>query len=300
MKFNNTSKKIAIIVGGLALVTGGAISAVAFESHAQVKSASRLQISSAANSPAGTGQHVKPVKPAAVGKVTAISGDTITLTGMNNTTYTVDATNATVQKISAPAVPVAQASGTPSTSSSTTAPAKSKPTITTISVSNIAVGDTLMVQGTVTGTNVTATKIVDSTFGAWGHGGSGMGQKSGQKPGVMGKVTAVNGNTITVSGMNNTTYTVDATNATVQKISAPVAATTGSTSSSTPPAKPTLTTISVSNIAVGDTIMVQGTVTGTNVTATKITDGTFFGRGGFNHRVSKSTSSSATSSVSSN
>jgi len=70
-------------------------------------------------------------------------------------------------------------------------------------------------------------------------------------PGVGGTVSAVNGNTITITGRNGQTYTVDASAATVTKEE----------------------TVSVSNIAVGDTIGVMGTVTGNSVTATNIHDG---------------------------
>ena len=56
------------------------------------------------------------------------------------------------------------------------------------------------------------------------------------------------------------TYTVDATNAKVMK-------------SATSGVKPTTATIA--DIQVGDTVMVQGTVSGTSVTATSIFDGKF-------------------------
>jgi hypothetical protein len=80
------------------------------------------------------------------------------------------------------------------------------------------------------------------------------------QPGIMGAVSAVNGNTLTVSGRglgrnaasSTETYTVNAANARVVK--------NGSTSS-------------VSAIAVGDKIFVRGTVSGTDVAATLIRDG---------------------------
>lgn len=77
----------------------------------------------------------------------------------------------------------------------------------------------------------------------------------GQPPGVFGQVTAINGTTITITdtdSRNSTTYTVDASNASVTK--------NGSASS-------------LSNIAVSDTVMVQGTVNGNSVIATSILDG---------------------------
>src|ERR1035437_4641276 len=79
------------------------------------------------------------------------------------------------------------------------------------------------------------------------------------RSGVSGTVSGVNGNTITVNGrqgFGSTTatvaYTINATNATVRKNNA---------------------TSTISSIAVGDTIFVQGTVTGTNIVATSIIDG---------------------------
>ena len=97
--------------------------------------------------------------------------------------------------------------------------------------------------------------LAQSTPGSGFSRGSGRG---GARPGVFGTVTAVNGNTITVQsrgfGQNSTqtTYTVDASNATVTKNNA---------------------ASSVGDIAVGDNIMVQGTVSGTSVTAKTIRDG---------------------------
>src|SRR5512146_566500 len=88
------------------------------------------------------------------------------------------------------------------------------------------------------------------TNGMWGKRPGGMMQTM---PGIFGKVTAVNGTTLTVSDTRtDTSYTVDASGATVMK--------NGSASS-------------LSSVAVGDTVFVQGTVSGTNVTATTIRDG---------------------------
>jgi hypothetical protein len=168
------------------------------------------------------GPNISDNRNGVFGTVSAINGTSLTVTSNANsnggmaTTYTVDASNATVTK-----------SGQSS------------------SVANIAVGDNVMIQGTISGTNVTATAIRD-------------GVGAGQGPAVIGTVTAISGDSLTVqstaTGQNSTqtTYTVDATNATVTKAGA----------SST-----------VSAIAVGDTIAVQGTVSGTNVTATAIRDG---------------------------
>jgi len=180
----------------------------------------------------GWGGHNAP--PGVFGVVSAISGDTITVSskgfGKNATatTYTIDATNATVTK-----------NGSSS------------------SVSAIAVGDRIMAQGTISGTSVTATKINDGMMGGPGAGrGMGPGSKgpsfSGNgEPVVGGTITAVNGNTISITNKSNVTYTIDATNATVDKGNA---------------------TSSVSSLAVGDSVVVQGTVNGSSVTASSIID----------------------------
>ena len=163
--------------------------------------------------------------PGVFGTVSAISGDTLTVTskgfGQNaaSATYTVNTANATVTK-----------NGSAS------------------SLSAIAVGDTISVEGTVSGTNVTATTIRDGM----------MGRGMGQTPGVSGTVASVSGDILTVTsktgpdGSAGVTYTIDATNATVTKNGASSA---------------------VSDVVIGDTVMVQGAVSGTNVTATTIRDG---------------------------
>lgn len=172
------------------------------------------------------------------GTVTAVNGSTITLTGKNNTTYTVDASTATISK----------------------APTSIGTQPTTITIANIAIGDTLMVQGTVSGTAVAAKNIMDGKM------------PIPPKPAAVGTVTAINGSVITLTGggKNNITYTIDASNATITKMAAPTAG-----------QRPTTTTITLSGIAVGDTLMVQGTATGTSVVATSINDSHFMGKGGF-------------------
>jgi hypothetical protein len=188
-------------------------------------------------------------RPAVVGVVASVSGTTLTvsekhwkLTGKAGdatnaapvaTSYTVDASNATVTK-----------NGAAST------------------VSAIAVGDTVMVSGTVNGTQVTATTIRDGVVNRPGLGQplepgmeiashtpaiAGNGQ-----PVIGGNVTAVSGNTLTVTNASNVTYTVDATSAKIVK-----AGVTGAT---------------LSSIAVGDSVVVQGTVNGTSVVAASVID----------------------------
>jgi ribosomal protein L19 len=166
-------------------------------------------------------------RPVAMGTVTAINGDTLTIqskafgknkTTTPSTTYTVDATSATVVKDK-----------------------------TTSDLAAITVGDHVKVQGTLSGTTVTATKINDGV----------MMKKQGTR-GVRGTVTAINGDTLTVQSTGfkknatATTYTVNATSATVTKDKL---------------------TSSLSAIAIGDTVGVKGTITGTSIAATKINDG---------------------------
>lgn len=75
---------------------------------------------------------------------------------------------------------------------------------------------------------------------------------------LVGTVTSVNGTTLTVLGRDNVSYTVTAANASF----------TGSGDA----------TITASDVRVGDHIVVRGTVSGTLVTATKITDGAIHAR----------------------
>lgn len=82
-----------------------------------------------------------------------------------------------------------------------------------------------------------------------------VGWQAMSRPEVLGTVTAISGNIVTVKdlrGNTNTIYTVDATNATVIKNG---------------------TASTVSAILVNDTVSVQGVINGTNVTASKINNG---------------------------
>jgi hypothetical protein len=180
------------------------------------------------------------MRPGVSGTVTAVSGDTITINGrqgFGSTTptvsYTIDATNATVRKGNA-----------------------------TTTVSSIAIGDMIAVQGTVTGTNVAATTIFDGVTGRMGLNGS-LG-KNGQghatstspfvgngQPVVAGTVSAVNSTTLTVTTASNVTYNVDASNAKILQGQ---------------------NTITLSSIAVGNKILVQGTVNGTSIVASTVID----------------------------
>ncbi|MDE2311745.1 MAG: hypothetical protein KGJ93_01475 [Patescibacteria group bacterium] len=155
------------------------------------------------------------------GIVASVSGNTITLTGANNATYTVDASGAQIEKFANNAK-------------------------TTITVGDIQTGDTLHVRGTVSGTNVTAKNIIDGTLPS---------PLARPAAAAEGTVASIAGNTITLTGANNTTYTVDAGNAELDIH------------------KPAGTALANSGITNGDNLIVFGTTSGTNVTATRILDG---------------------------
>ena len=198
--------------------------------------------------------------PGVRGTVSAVSGNTLMITETNpkdstTKTYTVDATNAKVMKFAAPT--------TTATTDTTAKP--TRPTPTTISVSAIAVGDKVEVRGTVSGTNVVATDIMDGMMGGFGGG-------HGGPRGETGKITAVNGSTVTITDSKGNTYTIDASSSKLEKIS----------------------TISVSDLAVGDTISADGPISGTTITAKNIMDGAMMGGfGGGQHGPGASATASA-------
>jgi hypothetical protein len=98
------------------------------------------------------------------------------------------------------------------------------------------------------------------------HPGMGMGMMGGgmgMRNGIFGTVTTVSGTMLTIDGRQgtstaSTTFSVDATNAKIIK-------------------GPATSTASISDISVGDRVVVQGTVTGSSVAATTIIDGKFPG-----------------------
>ena len=115
----------------------------------------------------------------------------------------------------------------------------------------------VMVQGTVSGTNVTATVIRDGMMGMmgkrnFGHMASSTPPIQGNgEPVIAGSVAAISNATLTVTNASNVTYTVDASSAAIVKNGA----------SST-----------VQNIATGDNVVIQGAVNGTSVTASSVID----------------------------
>jgi hypothetical protein len=185
------------------------------------------------------------MKPGVFGTVSAVSGNTITVSGEQGfspnavaTTFTVDATNAKIVKNSV---------------------------VGLSTISNIAVGDFIMAQGTLTGNNLVATMIRDGQPGIGNRGGgnnSKNGNQSGKispvslitgngQPVVAGNVSAVNGSTLTITNKSNVSYTVDVTNAKIVQGQ---------------------NTILVSNVVVGDSVIVQGAVNGNDIVASSIID----------------------------
>jgi hypothetical protein len=159
---------------------------------------------------------------------------------VSTTTYTVDATNATVYKNNA-----------------------------TSTLSSVATGDMVFVAGTVSGTTVTATTIRDGVFGGRPGMGSGMDDKKfhmgsstprggtdlpfgNGMPVIGGNVASVSGNTVTITNKGGVTYTVDVTSAKISKHG--------------------VTSATVSDVVVGDSVVVQGTFNGTAVTASIVVD----------------------------
>ncbi|MDB5237913.1 MAG: hypothetical protein JWM46_183 [Candidatus Kaiserbacteria bacterium] len=177
-----------------------------------------------------TARAMTRVRPSAVGKVTAISGTRITVSSTNPkdntvTLYTVDAGSATIEKGTAGLAPTAA------------------------SLADVVIGDTVAVEGTVTGTTIQATKILD---GIMARGGMGKGPGGHRPMGQDGNVTAISGTTITMAeeaDEGGTVYTVDAANATFSNNG---------------------TAGTIADIKVGDKVFVDGTVTGTNVAASAV------------------------------
>ena len=106
----------------------------------------------AAGTAAPTAQGTARVRPAVTGKVTAISGSTLTVTGMDNSAYSVEALGAKVSK------------GFGANAQ-------------TLTVSDIKVGDTVAVFGNASGNDITATSITDGV--GIGNRGAGLGLKNG-------------------------------------------------------------------------------------------------------------------------
>lgn len=158
--------------------------------------------------------------PGVLGTVSAVNGNQITVAAKNKSVYTVDTTAAKIFK--------------------------NRNTL--IAITDIKVGDTVMAQGTVSGTAVTATTVFD--------GKPVVGKKGrGAFPGVMGTVSNTAAGTFSVTAKDGTVYTVTTTSGTkIMK---------GSSTA----------TAGISDIVNGDTVMVRGQVSGQTVSAEEIFDG---------------------------
>lgn len=226
-----TKRSLGALVAGSAIIGSFTLAVPAFAAE------------SVGMRPTGIHTGGQMMRPVVTGTVTTISGNTLTVTvkgwqrgnkaAPTSTVYTVDATNAAITKGSA-----------------------------TSTVSAILVGDTVMIKGTVTGTNVVATTIRDGIARGLGKMPEGkpdvnsltpltLPAGNGQ-PVVGGNVTAISGNSITVMNSSNVTYTIDVTTAKVTKKG--------------------VTTATLTNITVGDSVIVQGRVNGTSVTASIVID----------------------------
>lgn len=211
-----TKRQSLVTIPALALllITGGAVAGITTVASAQSSTTGTAVMQGMGMMRGNKGPHVH-------GTVTAVNGTTITIKSeRDSATYTIDASTATFKKATDGSAP------------------------TTVTIADIKVGDEVGAMGTLSGTTLTATDVMDGKF----MGRGGMGGMHGRGPGVMGKVTAVNGSTITVTNHDGTVFTVNAGSATVNK----------------------MTTGSLADVQVGDTIGVQGDVSGTTVTATKI------------------------------
>ena len=186
-----------------------------------------------------TGQH----NPGVMGVVSNISGSNLVVQSKGfspnsaTTTYSVDASNAAVMY---------------------------KGATSTLSV--IVVGNSISIQGTINGTLIVATKInVGMGFGRVNGQKSAMGPRNASstiqvnmpegngQPIIGGTVSAISGTIITIANKSNISYSIDASTAIIKKGNA---------------------VSSLSGIAAGDSVLVQGTINGTSVIATTVNDQT--------------------------
>jgi hypothetical protein len=158
-------------------------------------------------------------RQATLGVITAKSENSINIITSNNISYVVSTTNAEIWVNK-----------------------DKKATIT-----NLIVGDKVLVQGDITGSSINAKKVMTI------HLPDNM---------IIGKITAISGTTLTLTGSDNKVYTVVANNADI-KIKGDKDA-------------------QVSGLSVGSNVIIKGDVNGSNVTASAITEGKI--KVGFFHR----------------
>ncbi len=146
------------------------------------------------------------------GTATAVNGNIITIKGKDSTTYTVDATHATITK-----------SGV------------------AIQLADIAVGDMILARGTLTDTHLVATNIVD-----------GLPSSGDNRSGTIGSISSISGSIVTILGKDGVTYTVDVSASKLIKHGA---------------------IITLTDLKVGDTVLVHGAISGTSIIADTVMDG---------------------------
>ena len=215
-------KRLTIPLLGAALIGGSVIgldlTAMAASSSSPIVNARPLKI-----------HGPRSIAEGVTGTVTNVSGSTITITTSDGAVYTIDTSGAAVHKY---------ANGMTSS----------------ITVSAIALGDTVTVRGTVKTATLSAKSIRVGSF------------PRPTPPVAVGKVTAINGSILTLSSRTKSgtavSYTVDATNAVLTKIVPPT----------TKGNRPTISTIPLSAISIGDVLRVRGTKDGTSIAAISIID----------------------------
>ena len=154
--------------------------------------------------------------------------------------------------------------GTPSSATTATTYTVDTTSSTTVtkagaasSVSAIAVGDTVMVRGALSGSTVAATAVRDGRAGFKGMPGQRPATTTpaitgNGEPVIGGSVSAISGSSITITNQGSTAYTIDASSAKITKHG--------------------VTDATLSNVVVGDRVVAQGTVNGTSMTASSVVD----------------------------
>ena len=227
MKKSNRRIYISLILAGAAMPF--IMAGVALAATVPSSSASSAQHSRMGGFTHGTFTGQRPV---AFGKVTAVSGTTLTvLDSKTSVSYTVDVSSAKIT----------EGFGTGAQS---------------IGYTSVKVGDEVVIMGTVSGDAVTATSVFDGVE-AHGHGVHGT-------PRIIGTVAGVNGTSITL------TVNTHAKRGATASTAAPTTYTVNTTSATTVTKDGKADTFS--DIAVGQTIMAVGTVDAASdtVAATKI------------------------------
>ncbi len=225
-------KILSIVAGGIAMMAFAAASPAFADTGVNIGVKTDLRMDKRDDDNQGPGNAM--MKPALVGKVTSVSSTTLVVSGSQGfmkdsttTSFTVNAANATIRKGNS-----------------------------TSTLSSIAVGDTVMVRGTVTGTSIVATSIEAGMKSKGGedkdHASSTPPFTGNGQPVVAGTISAITGTSITVTTKSNVSYAVDASSAKVLQ---------GKAAST------------VSALKVGDEVIVQGTVNGTSITAASVISG---------------------------